>query len=467
MPQTECLELSPPEAWQLLRQHSRSTLSAQAMGPGYRYLRTPEALVAFVEAGGSWVAAGPPVVLASRGDVTAAALGQAARAFVGHAGVHRRRCVFFGIEPAQAVAMGCTFVPLGDEMVLQPQPWLRVSRKERGLASQLRRAKKRGITVSCVPEIQAAPGTPLHHTISQLSRVWQAQHAMPAMQFVVALRPLRRGVGQKLYVAQCAASVVAFAVVLPVGSSQCAGWLIEHIVRHPRAPNGTAELLINSILEDLPQAHEVSLGLVPLSGSLPRPLRAARALGGLFYNFSGLLTFKRKLRPQLQRPLGLAYPGSPTGLGHLAALWALLRAFAGGTLTGFVMRLLARGPLPVLMAMAAVLPLWMYGLSRLPTDLWFVAPWVQQAWLLFDGGLFFALCFMLRAPTVGSLWALALVVSLDAAVTLLEALIYPGPKHLFGLVLHAVGVGAPTASAVMLWGAYLRALCIARSDAQT
>ena len=53
-----------------------------------------------------------------------------------------------------------------------------------------------------------------------------------------------------------------------------------------------------------------TLGLAPLAGQMPGPLRAARALGTPLYDFRGLRAFKGKLRPGRWDPILLAYPGA-------------------------------------------------------------------------------------------------------------------------------------------------------------
>jgi hypothetical protein len=278
------------------------------------------------------------------------------------------------------------------------------------------------------------------------------------MGFVVALSPAHTPSAHSLFVARSGSRLWAYAKVLPVGAH---GVLIEHIVRHSAAPTGTAEALIDGVMAAYPERQSVTLGLVPLAGPLPRPLRLARAVGQMFYNFAGLGAFKRKLRPGQGHLLGLAYAEAPGPWGHIWALYGVLRAFAGGSLLAFGLRLLLRGPQALLVAMACALPLWTLGLSRLPTAQWFPYPWVQDAWVLFDVLLFVALCLSLRWPTPRRYGLLAAVVGADTALTLLEALIYPGPKTALGLMLHGVGVLAPCLSALMLWGAWRRARALA------
>jgi len=80
--------------------------------------------------------------------------------------------------------------------------------------------------------------------------------------------------------------------------------------------------------------------------------------------------------------------------------------------------------------------------------------------------LFLALCLSLRRPSARRYGALAAIVALDTATTLVEALAQPGPKTAGGLALHGVGVLAPLMSALMLWGAWRRARALADGAAE-
>lgn len=433
----------------VLMQHSQSSITSQAVGDDYRYVQVSGQVQPFVVRGRAWVGAGPPVGGPNLQPSTAAAelARSAQRAHI--------RVSFFGVDAQFAQEAQLAFLPLGELHTWRADLWAQSNRAERSIGAQLRRAARHGVRIVPIEPGDGAPGGPLWPSLCALIRGWQARHAMPAMAFVVGLHLHRPRHLQKLYGAFCDGRLVAFAVVLPVGQKNV---LIEHIVRHRRAPNGTAEALVDAVMLAYPHAQEATLGLVPLSGPLPKPLRWARRLGQPLYNFAGLSTFKRKLRPHGTLVLGLAYQRGRWPMAPVRALLDLLLAFAGGSLSLFALRLLLRGPQPVLFLLAALLPVWTFGLWCLPTALWFVSPWVQWAWVGFDITLFAALCATLHRPTPNRLGALAGVVAIDTAVTLLEALAYPGPKTLIGLLMHGAGVLAPGASALLLWGAWRRAI---------
>lgn len=92
-----------------------------------------------------------------------------------------------------------------------------------------------------------------------------------------------------------AAEVVAFAVLAPVYARD--GWLIEYMVRDPRAPNGTLELTFCHAMRCVEHSHYATLGRAPLTGDVGAGLAAVRSLSGSLYDFRGLCAFKAKLLP--------------------------------------------------------------------------------------------------------------------------------------------------------------------------
>ena len=106
---------------------------------------------------------------------------------------------------------------------------------------------------------------------------------------------------------------VGFLVASPIPCRN--GWLTEQFVRGAAAPNGTVELLMDSMIRTVAGegAAYITMGLVPLSqhsfeGSekplwLSLLLRWIRAHGRRFYNFDGLENFKTKFRPHHWEPI--------------------------------------------------------------------------------------------------------------------------------------------------------------------
>jgi phosphatidylglycerol lysyltransferase len=139
---------------------------------------------------------------------------------------------------------------------------------------------------------------------------------------------------------------VGFLVASPVPARN--GWLIEQFVRGYRAPNGTAELLIDAAMRTLAAqgASYVTLGLAPLSRHarpVPGPmwlrvlLAWVRLHGRRFYNFEGLDSFKAKFQPPAWEEI-LAIYNEPRF--EPRALYAIAAAFSGRSPPSMLVRAL-------------------------------------------------------------------------------------------------------------------------------
>jgi phosphatidylglycerol lysyltransferase len=144
--------------------------------------------------------------------------------------------------------------------------------------------------------------------------------------------------------------VVGFTVFSPVPNRN--GWLVEQIIRAHGAPNGTAELLLDTAVHTVASdgANYVTLGLSPLSErgappSVGEPLwlklvlRWVRVHGRRFYNFGGLDAFKAKFNPEAWEPI-YAIADSPRFPPR--ALYAIAGAFSGGAPLTLILRALMR-----------------------------------------------------------------------------------------------------------------------------
>src|SRR5262245_50323171 len=158
------------------------------------------------------------------------------------------------------------------------------------------------------------------------------------MHFLVEPQTLGRLADRRVFVAEQKGQVVGFLVVSPIPRRN--GWLIEQIIRGCGAPNGTAELMIESAIRAMAEEGSayVTLGLSPLSRRAmisqeenPLWLRWlfswAQAHGRRFYNFDGLDAFKTKFQPERWDPV-FAIFNAP----HFSplALYAIAEAFTKG-----------------------------------------------------------------------------------------------------------------------------------------
>jgi phosphatidylglycerol lysyltransferase len=273
---------------------------------------------------------------------------------------------------------------------------------------------------------------------------------MAPMGFLVDVQPFDFASERRYFVAEREGAVVGFLAAVPIYARR--GWLLEDFLRDPRAPNGTAELLIDAAMRALADegSRYVTLGLAPLSGPVSGWLRAARRLSSPLYDFAGLRAFKAKLRPHRWEPVYLAYP---SGASSHVALVDALAAFARGSFLRFGGATLLRGPALVVRVLAALLVPWT-ALLATGDPRWFPAPWVQWAWVGFDLALVTAL-FALTWRWVHALGVVvAAAISADALVTLAQVALWDAPRvHGLGWIVAAIALTGPALAAVVLWGA--------------
>lgn len=114
----------------------------------------------------------------------------------------------------------------------------------------------------------------------------------------------------------------------------CNGWLVNHLMYSPEAPNGTPELLLTHALEVVAKedCHYVTFGSVPsaslgeIKGLNPFARFMARAffwIAHKIFHLGGKLTFWGKFHPR-SKPSYLVFSSSSIGCKELRALMAAL-----------------------------------------------------------------------------------------------------------------------------------------------
>jgi phosphatidylglycerol lysyltransferase len=288
-------------------------------------------------------------------------LAAVAAEFVVDARKHRQRVCYFGagerLESLYANDAGWSRVLLGAQPAWDPREWPSAIAKRPSLRAQFNRARNKGVTVSEWPPVRAENNPQLRKCLME----WLETRGLPTLHFMVEPETLSRLQDRRVFVAERGAKgVVAFTVLSPVPARN--GWLVEQIVRGKEAPNGTAELLIDSAIRAIGAsgASYVTLGLSPLSQrvAIPSPgqlpwlkilLHWVRLHGARFYNFAGLDAFKAKFNPQSWEPIyaiaeGKRFPPS--------ALYAIAGAFSGGAPFRLVARAVGRAGLEELSSLA-------------------------------------------------------------------------------------------------------------------
>lgn len=439
----------------ILHAEGRTATAFRVMGRDVRVV-LPEAgsFVAYTEVPGGVVTAGEPVGPPER-------LMPVVEEFLQ---MSQGRRTFFATEGRLMHAAQLDRWLIGEQPVWDPREWGSHLRSHRSLREQLRRARAKGVRIHGLDAAHVESGA-WRVALESLIQRWQATRSMPAMRFLVDVDLSAGATWRRTYVAIRGHRLVGLLSMAPVPAR--GGWLLEHLLRDPDAPNGTAELLVDHAMHAM--SHEgvpwATLGLAPLHGPVAPWLITARRVSRPLFNFMGLSAFKRKLRPARWEPILMAWPRRQAGWRSLVDC---LRAFAGGSLLRFGMRTIGRGPAVLLQVLEWLLIPWTLLLALAPTAPWFPSPHVHAAWVGFDVGLVLALR-QLRLAASGRgmptrrraarlATGLAVAVSCDAVLTLTQALVWNVPHRLGpgGWTLLLAACIAPTLTAPVLWGASRR-----------
>jgi phosphatidylglycerol lysyltransferase len=430
----------------LLVRYGWNATAFQTLETGYRYFfHGAEACVAYVDTGGAWVAAGAPIARTEE-------LEEAVSAFVRAARQAGRRACFFATEERLHASTGEVLrsLNIGEQPAWDPRGWPQILAQYRSLREQLRRARAKGVVVREIGAAELERGE-THEQLARIADRWLSARAMAPMGFLVRLEPFAFATERRCFVAEVEGRVVAFAGVIPVPER---GWFLEDLVRDPKAPNGTSELLVDAVMRwaSATGCTWLTLGLAPLAGALPKWLRFVRRSSSFLYDFEGLRAYKAKFRPDTWSPIFLSYPARQS---QFASIADALSAFAPGGFLRFGWRSLLRGPRVVLRALAVLLVPWTALLVLAPAERWFGAGWVKWAWVYFDVCVAIGIFRVLRKPAPLLISALCLAVTTDAIVTTFEAMFWNLGNARGGLdyLVLALACGAPTLAAIVLWGA--------------
>ncbi|MGB0678059.1 MAG: phosphatidylglycerol lysyltransferase domain-containing protein [Polyangiales bacterium] len=323
-----------------LCQHGGARFAFQGLERGHTYFAVPElpdAYIAYRSTSAAWVSIGPPVA-------PAPARQPLATAFITAAARQGKRALFFGVDANFAATLACTHVPVAEEAVWDARHWPHTLRAVASLRAQLRRASAQHVTVRhvCSPPWHTwlTPSGPL----TELRRAWLATRPMPALDFLVQHDLTSVTAARQLWTAHRHGTLVAALIAVPIEPRR--GWFAEHIWRHPDAPNGAVEALVDALMRwaAAQGQPEVSLGMVPVAQANTPSLRWALGCVRTLYNTAGLRQFRAKMRPARWEMLYLAYPRRHAWLPlcgplvTLHAIWQVLRLFVGGAPLRFLVR---------------------------------------------------------------------------------------------------------------------------------
>jgi phosphatidylglycerol lysyltransferase len=266
-------------------------------------------------------------------------------------------CAEDRLRAAVAYLPGHAIVAAGEQPVWDPRDWQSILNARKSLRNQLRRALNKGIEVRQMEAGEAATDP----EIAAVLRQWLVTRGLPPMHFMVEPDVLRGATEDRIVLAaRREGRVVAYLVASPIPARN--GYLIEELARTRQAPNGVAELLIDSAMRRFAAEGRtcVTMGLVALAHDSfrdnPRWLRAlmgvARAHANRFYNFRGLEQFRARMSPARWEKIWFISNEPRFTLRTLYAVGAAfsgispVRAIAIGILKGLAQEIkaLARGP---------------------------------------------------------------------------------------------------------------------------
>lgn len=441
------------ENWQraadLVQQYGQNSTSFQILLPGYRYFFLEDkACIAFVDTGRAYVAAGPVIGPKSFAKKTCAA-------FEAYAKIQHRQVTYFAsvVDPKEEPNL--KHLRVGQETLYQPKIWKEELEKNKSFQQQLRRARNKGVTVQQIIDRKCLENKkPIRIELEKVMLRWQQSKPMPPMSFLVQLAPFVC-CQQRIYFCatqKCEDGTIkylAFAVLSPIYAAD--GYLIEHLIRIPEAPNGCSELMIDTIQKRLSYVSLFSLGILPLSGVTDIYLRAVKYIANDLYHFEGLENFKKKLSPQKYQDIYISFPKSHTSLG---ALVDVAQAFTKSDAITFALGALFRGSVFWIKCMTWMLIPWTMALASVDTQRWFPSATIQNIWVGFDCILFLGLWSLAKTWRQSLARLLATLVTIDTVITFLEAWFFAYPKGLWGGCVRALAVGAPCFSAIVLWKSY-------------
>lgn len=346
---TESAELSSEQeaVLELLRKYGRNVYSFEVLEPGlsYWFNASADAVVAYVEQGWHWVAAGGPIC--PRENLTAIIL-----EFAAAAKAHKRKAAFFGVSDrfvsALPEASSFDWLQIGEQPLWDPRRWSESWEKSRKVRNRVSRAVREGIEVREVTAKDLASGSSLRADTEELINRWVSGHPMPPMRFMVTLELFSHHEERRYFLSEQNGKVVGLLVAVPIYGQK--GWLLEDMIIERGSASGTAESLIDLAMRSFGKENYslASTGLVALAG-VTKAKHARHPYLSFFlnwcyrslnwlYSFQGLYAFRSKFHPTVWEPVYLVCEGRLNWL----TVRAVLMAFAGGWVPFFAFRTAGR-----------------------------------------------------------------------------------------------------------------------------
>lgn len=233
---------------------------------------------------------------------------------------------------------------IGDLPLFDLSRWHREETLPPSVRAQVRRARNHGVSVV---HWATPPHDEARAALERARAAWLHARPLPPLVFMTTPFLFEPWPREGVHAAYKGDVLVGFLVT----SRALFGDVlrVDAVVRTPDAPNGTAELLVQTAFRDA--AHRglsrATLGLAPLSskssarqrGWLAAVSGCARRAGGPLYSFAGLEEFKAKFAPAAWIPLYVVAPGRAFGPRDLLMV---ARAFTNGSVSRYVARIFGR-----------------------------------------------------------------------------------------------------------------------------
>jgi lysylphosphatidylglycerol synthetase-like protein (DUF2156 family) len=165
----------------------------------------------------------------------------------------RRRCAADGLSTvfavasegftARAVAGGYAAVEFGEELIFDPRRDPQAGARGRELRKKVRRAERASVTVE---EHRGGPDDWVtERSMEAVARNWVRLRRGPQVFITPALLFTER-TGRRWFCARCGEQMVGLLSLVRVDAR--AGWVFEHLMALPAAPQGVTELLVTTAL---------------------------------------------------------------------------------------------------------------------------------------------------------------------------------------------------------------------------
>ncbi|MEU7476312.1 DUF2156 domain-containing protein [Lentzea sp. NPDC042327] len=255
------------------------------------------------------------------------------RAFLAHAGAHKRKVVSIQLQPADVetyVRAGCTINQVGASYSLELSGFSLRGTKFMKLRNKIAKARRSGVEVAEVPYEQH------RDDLKTIDGQWlrsKGRH-VKEIEFLVGECGGAVQEDRRLFLATIGGEPIAYVSYSPAFGSR-SGWLHDLSRRVPTVPPGVMELVNSVAIERFREegAAWLHFGFTPFTGLSPdlrtstaspftdRLMRLLATHGDAVYPAASQLAYKEKWGPQLVVPEYLAFHGKAS----LGAVWQILR----------------------------------------------------------------------------------------------------------------------------------------------